>query len=423
MKIAIVGSGISGLGVAWLLSPHHRVTLFEAGDYLGGHTNTVDVSLEGLTAPVDTGFLVHNTRTYPNLISLFATLGVRTVESDMSFSVQLEAEGLEWAGSNLATVFAQPANLARPRFLGMLRDILRFNAAAPNLLEETAASGRSLGDLLEEHRYGQAFRDWYLLPMGAAIWSSPTGTMLDFPAHAFLSFCRNHGLLQITGRPRWRTVAGGARTYVERMALSVPDVRLNTPVRRVERRPDGVRVLSAAGEERFDTIVLACHSNQSLAMLGDADADERRILGAVRYQPNQAVLHTDESFLPRRRIAWSAWNFAAGAGRPDGRPVAVTYLLNRLQPLPFRRPVMVTLNPHRPPAPEHVLGNFDYAHPLMDGPAREAQRQLPLIQGRRNTWFAGAWTGYGFHEDGFNSALTVASALDARVSWRERVPA
>ena len=423
MKIAIVGSGISGLGAGWLLSPHHQVTLYEAGNYLGGHTNTVDVTLDGAMAPVDTGFLVHNDRTYPNLISLFATLGVRTVESDMSFSVQLESEGLEWAGSNLATVFAQPTNLVRPRFLGMLRDILRFNAAAPRLLEETAGTDQSLGDLLEQHRYGQAFRDWYLLPMGAAIWSSPTGAMLDFPAHSFLSFCHNHGLLQISDRPRWRTVAGGARTYVERMAMSIGDIRLNTPVHRVERLGRGVRVVSADGEDWFDAIVMACHSDQSLALLGDADVDEARILGAVRYQPNRAVLHTDQSFLPRRKLAWSAWNFSSGLARPDGQPVAVTYLLNRLQPLPFKQPVMVTLNPHREPDDAKTLAAFDYAHPLLDGPARWAQRALPTIQGRRGTWFAGAWTGYGFHEDGFNSALAVATALDARVTWQERAAA
>jgi uncharacterized protein len=412
MKIAVVGSGISGLSAAWLLSRAHQVTLYEAGRSLGGHSNTVDVSLEGESAPVDTGFLVHNERTYPNLIALLATLGVQTVASEMSFSVRLDEEGLEWAGSNLATVFAQPSNLLRPRFLGMLRDILRFNANAKRHLAETAGNNETLGELLARGGYGAPFRDWYLLPMAAAIWSCPTRAMLAFPAFSFLSFCHNHGLLQISDRPQWRTIRGGSRTYVQRLAAGIEDIRLATPVLQVARQPGGVRITTADGHELFDQIVLACHSDQALGLLADADEREHTVLGALRYQPNIAVLHTDRSFLPRRRLAWSAWNYHRGPGHEDARPVAVTYLLNKLQPLPFRTPLMVTLNPYRQPAAEHVLRRFDYAHPLLDGPARAAQRQLPALQGRRNTWYAGAWTGYGFHEDGLKSALAVAAALD-----------
>lgn len=418
MKIAVIGSGVSGLSAAWLLSSDHRVTLFEAEARLGGHTNTVDITLDGASAPVDTGFLVHNQRTYPNLVSLFATLGIETVETDMSFSVRLLQEKLEWAGSGLAAVFAQPGNMARPRFWAMLADILRFNRHAPRLLAETANHALSLGDLLERERYGDGFRDWYLLPMGAAIWSSPTTAMLDFPAHAFLHFCSNHGLLQLSNRPRWRTVLGGARTYVDRMAAAIPDVRLHTPVQRITRGTTGVRVLTDRDDEHFDSVIMACHSDQSLAILGDADERERATLAAIRYQPNRAVLHTDPSFLPRQPRAWSAWNFQAGDGHPSERPVTVSYLLNKLQPLPFRRPVLVTLNPYREPSRESTLGTFDYAHPLMDSDARQAQQQLWRIQGRRRTWFAGAWTAYGFHEDGLVSGLRVANALGSVADWQ-----
>jgi predicted NAD/FAD-binding protein len=425
-KIAVVGSGISGLTVAWLLSrQRHAVTLFEAQDWLGGHTHTVDLELDGIVAPVDTGFLVFNERTYPNLIALFRQLGVDSAPSEMSFSVSLPDAGIEWAGSSLATLFAQKANLMRPRFWSMVRDILRFNREAVELLGRGVPESLSLGGFLEQRRYSVAFRDWYLLPMAAAIWSCPTRQMMQYPCATFLRFCHNHGLLQLSDRPQWRTVVGGGREYVRRMAADVPDVRIGTRVEQVTRVKDGVELRSPDGIERFDQVVLACHSDQALRLLADASADERRVLANIRYQPNRIVLHTDTSFMPRARAAWSSWNYVSQAQDPDTRPVSLSYWLNRLQPLPFRTHVIETLNPHREPRCEHVLARFEYSHPVFDAPALRAQAQLAGIQGRRRTWFCGAWCGYGFHEDGLRAGLEVARLLGAPAPWHagERVPA
>jgi predicted NAD/FAD-binding protein len=438
LRIAVVGGGIAGLGAAHRLAPRHRVTLFEAGDYVGGHTNTVEASVGGVTHPVDTGFLVFNERTYPNLIALLEALEVPTAGSDMSFSVSVGPHGFEWCGSDLGALFAQPSNALSPRFWSMLRDILRFNRQATALARGAGGAGVPLGEWLDAHRYGRPFRDGYLLPMAAAIWSCPTSTMLAFPVGSFARFCDNHGLLQVANRPRWFTVAGGARQYVEKIVAGLHDVRVSTPVRAVLRAPldaarDGgaVAVVTDHGRETFDHVVLACHSDQSLAMLADASDEERSILGAVPYQPNRAYLHTDLALMPRRRRAWAAWNYLStgrfgdlsDAERGDAPSVAVTYWLNRLQPLPFDRPVLVTLNPTAPPREETLLRSFDYSHPVFDTGAIAAQRRLPSIQGLRNTWFAGAWTGWGFHEDGLKSGLAVAAALLARDAASPGAPA
>jgi len=420
MRIAVVGGGIAGLAATWLLTGRHRVTLFEAGGHLGGHTNTVDVTLEGATHPVDTGFLVFNRRTYPNFCALLAHLGVEPVASEMSFAVSFVDRDLEWAGANLGTVFAQKRNLARPAFWGMLADILRFNRAATALARAGADGGASLGEFLDRGGYGASFRDWYLLPMAAAIWSCPARAMLDYPAARFAAFCRNHGLLEIEGRPRWLTVRGGGREYVRRLAAGIPDIRLGCPVRSVDGIPGTFRVATHAAAEVFDQVVLACHSDQALGLLAHPTADERGVLGALRYAPNRAVLHTDARLLPRRRTLWSSWNHLATTG--DGkRPVGVSYLINRLQPLPFRTPVIVTLNPPVEPAPERVLAAFDYAHPLFDRAAVAAQRRLGTIQGRRGLWFCGAWAGHGFHEDGLRAAMRVANALGCYAPWQRGV--
>lgn len=415
MKVAVVGAGISGLAAAWLLRRRHEVTLFEAGDYLGGHTHTVDVALEGERFPVDTGFLVFNHRTYPNLTALFHELGVDTVASDMSFAVSLREPALEWAGSSLATLFAQKRNLARPGFWRMLQDTLRFNRETAGALPEL-----TLGAYLERERYSAEFRDWYLLPMAAAIWSCPTQAMLDYPLATFVRFCRNHGLLQITDRPQWRTVKGGGREYVARIAADLPDVRLATPVRSLLRDADGVWLGLPGGDcERFDQVVLACHSDQALRLLGSAATPaERRVVGAVGYQPNRAVLHTDRRLLPRDERVWSAWNYLAGRGEPGRQPVSVSYLINRLQPLPVETPVVVTLNPHVEPDPQLVIGDFEYDHPIFDQAAIDAQSSLAAIQGADRVWFCGAWGGYGFHEDGLASALAVAERLGCPAPWR-----
>jgi uncharacterized protein len=423
-RIAIVGSGISGLAVAHRLAPHAQVTLFEAGDYFGGHTHTVDVTLpdrsgQPVTHGVDTGFLVFNHRTYPELVKLFAELQVETAASDMSFSVQLPERDLEWSGNNLDTVFAQRRNLWRAAFWRMLGDLLRFNRLTTELARngEDAALAEPIGDFLDRHRFGAEFREWYFLPMVACIWSCPAGQMLRFPIGTMIRFCHNHGLIQITDRPQWHTVRGGAKHYVAKILAGLADARLNTPVRQVRRVPPGsgdggVIVSTDRGSERFDDVVLACHSDQALALIAEPLPLERELLGAIGYHPNVAVLHTDTTLMPRRRKAWAAWNYerAQDTGREAGA-VCLHYWLNQLQPLPFRDDVIVSLNPVRAPRPQTVLGRYAYAHPVFDLSAVAAQRRLGEIQGLRHVWFCGAWAGYGFHEDGLKSGLAVARGL------------
>jgi uncharacterized protein len=415
-RIAIIGSGISGLAAARELTRRHsgcRVTLFEAGAHFGGHANTVDVTLDGVTHGVDTGFLVYNERTYPRLIRLFAELGVETAPSDMSFSVQARGHDLEWSGTNLASVFSQRRNLLRPAFWRMLADILRFNRLACGIAQRVDATmvEQTVGSFLDVHRFGREFREWYFLPMIGCIWSCPSEQMLAFPVATLIRFCHNHGLLQIADRPQWRTVRSGSRQYVRRVIEHLDDARLRTPVLGVKRSEAGALVKTARGVEHFDQVVFACHTDQTLRLLGaDATPAEARLLGAIRYQPNRAVLHTDASLLPQKRSAWAAWNCESStAGGEAG--VCLHYLLNRLQPLPWQRPVIVSLNPLREPRAETVIQRFDYDHPVFDLGAIAAQRHLPDIQGQRRTWFCGAWVGYGFHEDGLSAGLAVADAL------------
>ena len=428
IKVAIVGSGISGLAAAHALRGKVELTLLEAGDYFGGHTHTVDVTLPTPKGPVthgvDTGFLVLNERTYPQLIRLLADLGVATAKSDMSFSVQANdfagGRDMEWSGTSLNTVFAQRANLVNPRFWGMLRDLLRFNA----LTTRMAASGseaqlqQPLGEFLREHGFGTAFCEWYFLPMMACIWSCPTAQMLQFPVSTMVRFCHNHGLLQISNRPQWWTVQGGARHYVEKITAGIADKRLNAPVRRIEHLAggatgqSGVRIHTDTGSQLFDKVVIATHSDQALQMLAEPTAQERDTLGAIRYQSNKAVLHGDTTVLPKRASAWAAWNYerAAAPGRERTR-VCLHYLLNRLQPLPWQQPVLVSLNPVRAIAPDQVLGEYDYAHPVFDLAAMAAQSRMPALQGQQGRYYAGAWMGYGFHEDGLKAGLAAAARL------------
>lgn len=426
-RIAVIGAGISGLSAAWLLGRAHDVTLFEAGRYLGGHTNTVDVTLEGKTHPVDTGFLVFNEKTYPNLIALFELLGVDSVATEMSFAVSLDRPDLEWSGTSLATLFGQKRNLVRTQFWAMLRDLLRFHRESVAWLAAHADQSRSLRDFLVQGRYSSAFSDWYLLPMAAAIWSCPAGQMLDMPLATFVRFCSNHGLLQVFNRPQWRTVLGGGREYVRRIAAQLADIRLACPVEAVLRAERGLNVVHSGGSlEHFDQVVMACHSDQALKLLGATATDaQRELLAAIRYQPNRTVLHTDRALLPRNEKLWSAWNYLAGEGavaaNSDHQPVSVSYLINRLQPLPFKTPVVVTLNPTREPDPDTVLAVFDYAHPLFDGAAIAAQQQLDSVQGENGIWLAGAWAGHGFHEDGLNSALAVVNRMGVFAPWQREV--
>ncbi len=428
-RVAIVGSGISGLAAAHTLQGLADITLYEAGDYFGGHTHTVDMTLpnaQGVPTAfgVDTGFLVLNERTYPNLLALFSALEVPIAKSDMSFSVQVPGAGrggaaLEWSGSDLSSVFAQRHNLANPRFLRMLADIVRFNRVVTRLaergedLQPNSPLLQPLGDFLRAQRFSDEFRDWYFLPMMGCIWSCPTDQMLAFPVATMVRFCHNHGLLQVTNRPQWYTVPGGARRYVNRIVERIADKRLSTPVEQVLRDEAGVRVITQGQVERFDAIVMACHSDQALRLLGpQATATEREVLGAIRYQPNRAVLHTDASVLPENPRAWAAWNYErAPSANVESAQVCLHYLLNRLQPLPVTQPVVVSLNPQREINPTQVVGEYAYDHPVFDLPAIRAQSRVPHMQGQHHTWFAGAWTGYGFHEDGLKSGLQAARAL------------
>jgi predicted NAD/FAD-binding protein len=439
VRVAVVGAGVAGLAAAWSLarSPGVSVTLIEREQRFGGHAHTVDVTLPGtdgrpVTHGVDTGFLVYNERTYPRLVELFETLGVHTAPSDMSFSVQApggldgRSRRLEWNGSSLDTVFAQRRNLLSPRFLGMLLEVLRFNRLATALAEGGSAERMQepLADFLLRHRFGPAFVQGYLLPMIGCIWSCPTGQMLRFPVGTLVRFCHNHGLLQVQGRPRWRTVRGGSRQYVQAMLREIADARAATPVERLERRDGGVTVHTAHGAERFEAVVLACHAPQALGLLGpSASAAERAVLEPLRTRANVALLHTDVSLMPREPLAWAAWNYerASGAGE-DCDAVCLHYWINRLQPLPFAQPVLVSLNPLRPPREDLVLGRYEVAHPVFDADAVAAQQRLPQIQGRDRVWFCGAWCGYGFHEDGLKAGLAAAEGVRAWLRARAHRP-
>jgi predicted NAD/FAD-binding protein len=417
-KIAVVGSGIAGLACAWLLAKRHEVILFEANGYLGGHANTVDATVDGMTFPVDTGFLVYNERTYPHLCGLFATLGVDSAPSDMSFSVRIGDGALEWAGNDLNAVFAQRSNLVNPRFLRMLADLLRFNREATALAQGGKPVTGTLGEFLDAGGYGAEVRELYLIPMAACIWSTPATQINRFPLGTFLQFCHNHGLLAISDRPQWRTVKRGSREYVKKLASGLHDVRLATPVQAVRRHEDRVEVTTVAGTERFDEVVLATHTDQSLALLQNPTHEERAVLKAIPYQKNRAVLHTDERLLPRRRRAWASWNFHAPRPKLSEEPVSLTYLLNRLQPLPFSSPVLLTMNPVETPRPDQVLAEFDYHHPVFLEGSTEAKKRVSSLQGRARTWFCGAWTRYGFHEDGLLSAVNVARQMGIPAPWQ-----
>ncbi|MBY0573026.1 MAG: FAD-dependent oxidoreductase [Undibacterium sp.] len=420
-RIAVIGSGVSGLVCAHFLQKKHQITLFEANDYLGGHTNTVDISIGGEMHAVDTGFLVFNEKTYPNLIALFKELQVESYATDMSFGVSLDHGKIEWAGSNLDTVFAQRKNLVSPTFLLMLKDIVRFNRDAQRHLDDALVSKISLGQLLTQEKYRSTFKNHYLIPMAAAIWSSAPSDILDFPASTFLRFCMNHGLLQINDRPKWRTVKNGARSYVQKIAAQLSDIRLNTPVLEVTRHNEGqeVWVRTASGISQFDQVVFATHAPDTMRLLSDASLKEKAILSQFRYQSNAAYLHTDTDLLPTNPKVWSAWNYLSknDEGSDGGQSVCVSYLLNKLQTLSTKTPVIVTLNPIKIPAKKHQIAQYQYEHPIFDQKAIDAQLQLAEIQGENKAWFAGAWSGYGFHEDGVKSALSVLKAFELSPHW------
>lgn len=412
-RIAVIGSGIAGLASAWLLSQRHQVTLFEAKDRLGGHTHTHDIVLAGQRLAVDTGFIVHNREHYPLLSRMFDELGVATKPTTMSFSVHNATSGLEYNATSLDGLFCQRRNLVSPRFLGMVRDIFRFHRIAPQLLHGDGP-GPSLGEYLERHRFGTAFRDEHLVPMASALWSSPSRQILEFPARYLAQFMHNHQMLQVNGRPLWRVVEGGSARYIDALQHAWnASVRLSSPVRAVQRHERGVTVQTDAANESFDQVVLACHSDEALSLLTDADAHETAILGAIPYQDNDVVLHRDASLLPRNRKAWAAWNAYVPHDRDDA--CTVSYCMNLLQGLDAPEPLVVTLNRTTAIDPACILRRMNYRHPVYTAASVAAQAQRVRIQGMRRTWFAGAYWGWGFHEDGMRSAVDVAQALG--IAW------
>jgi len=417
LDIAVIGSGIAGLGTAWLLGRRHRVTLYEANDYLGGHTHThlVEDGKGGAVA-VDTGFIVCNRPNYPHLFGLFETLGVETQATEMSFGMSMDGGRLEYSGDNLDTLFAQRANLLRPSFLRMVAEILRFNRLGKSALAGNGLGDLSLGDFLERNRLSPRLTDDYLLPMAAAIWSCPTRRMRDFPARSFLQFFDNHGLLSINDRPQWETVVGGSRRYVERMLAEQRFEALPShPVTRVERGEHGVFLPEY--RRRFDAVVMAGHADRMLAALDRPDPTESDVLGAFRFQENRAFLHRDTRLMPTRRKIWSSWNYLGRRDAEGDRAVAVTYWMNHLQRLDAAHDWLVTLNPFEPPQDGLVEREITYHHPVFDARAIAAQARLPDLQGHRRTFYAGAWTGYGFHEDGLGAAVAVARRLGAPIPW------
>jgi uncharacterized protein len=423
-KVAVVGSGISGAAAAWALDDVADVTLLEAEPRPGGHTATVEVDYDGRHIAVDTGFIVYNELNYPELSALFALLGVATHESDMGFSLSLDGGRLEWSGASCRTIFAQKRNFFSPSFLWMLREILRFNRQCLEDRDAGELGQLSIGEYLRRRKFSDAFRDNYLLPMAAAIWSTPRIRMLDYPAAAFVCFFDNHRLVH-RQRPCWRTVTGGSHCYLQKLLAPLgARLRLATPVRSIVRDALGVTILSDdAPAERFDAVILAAHSDQALDMLDDATPLERSLLEAIPYRPNRVVLHRDVRLMPRRRAAWSAWNYLRRGTEADEHVVCVTYWMNRLQGIDRECPIFVSLNPSVEPRDELTFGEWSFAHPQFDAAALAAQARLGEIQGLRNTWFAGAWTGYGFHEDGLRSGLDAATALGASLPWRQVRPA
>jgi len=430
MRIAVIGTGIAGNAAAWTLSRRYPVTVYDREIRPGGHSHTVNIDYDGTPLAVDIGFIVYNELNYPDLTSLFAHLGVETIRSCMSFAVTADGGRFEWKGGGenwrqtLAGLFAQPRNLLSPTYLWMLRDILKFNRQSVEDYKAGRLAGMSLGEYFRHRRFATRLLTDYLAPMGAAIWSTPAQDMLDFPAENFVAFFNNHRLLQYD-RPVWRTVQGGSRNYVEKLTAGFRDrMRLGCAVTSIERKARGVVVTdSHGGCETYDHVVIAAHSDQALAMLSDADDRERAVLGAIGYSPNTIYLHRDTRLMPKRRGVWAAWNFLRWQRRGSAlNDVAVTYWMNELQGIDKNKPLFVSLNPPFEPRSELTFGKYICEHPQYDAAAFAAQKRLEEIQGKRHTWFCGAWTGYGFHEDGLRSALAVAESLGATVPWREAPP-
>ena len=414
MDVAIIGTGISGLGAAYLLHPHHNITVFEKNAYIGGHSRTVDVKHSGKSIPVDTGFIVFNDWNYPNLLGLFNELDVPYQKSDMSFGVSINDGWLEYASGGL---FAQKKNLLRPDFYRMLADVIRFNRQAPKFIEKDPTI--SLGNCLDELNMGDWFRQYYLLAMGAAIWSCPLETVMEFPASTFVRFFKNHGLLNLVRRPQWYTVTGGSREYVSRLTASFKDrIRLNAAVSSVHQEKDKWCVVQDNGDSAlFDQVIFACHANQAMLMFLDATDEQREVIGAFRYQQNQIILHSDTRFMPKQRRCWSSWVYLSETQRDNKPAVSLSYWMNNLQGLPQDLPLLVTLNPGTRPADELIHDEHVFTHPIFDEKAIQAQGKIPSIQGQNGIWFCGAYQRYGFHEDGLLSAVRVCEQMGVPIPW------
>ncbi|MGA0393695.1 MAG: NAD(P)/FAD-dependent oxidoreductase [Rhodospirillales bacterium] len=415
LKIAVIGTGIAGMSAAGLLSKSHDVTVYERGNRIGGHSNTVDTENQFGTTPVDTGFIVYNELNYPNLTALFSHLNVPTKESEMSFAASLDDGAFEYGGSDIPSMIAQKRNLLRPKFWRMLLDLRRFYQTGPELLSHPHAEDISLGDFLDQGQYSDSFIYNHLLPMGAAIWSTAVEEMRDHPALTFVRFCMSHGLMQVANRPQWRTVDGGSREYVRRLTASYADnVQLNCGARKIHRFNGGKEVMIEddwGHVSRYDRVVIATHADQALSMLGDPSVQERTLLGAFRYTQNTAVLHTDSGLMPKRKAVWSSWNYLSPINDRNGKQVNVTYWMNRLQGIDERTPLFVTLNPHRDIEEQYIKDIILYEHPFYDYAAIKAQRQLWQLQSIHNTWYCGSYFGYGFHEDALQSGLAAAEAI------------
>lgn len=418
-KVAVIGSGISGLSSAWFLSQLHDVTLFEKNAKLGGHTNTITLDIEGRQQPVDTGFIVFNTPNYPNLTAMFKHLDVKTQDTEMSFSVTADQGALEYSGNNLNTLFAQRSNLFSLAHWKMIREILRFNKQAKKDLKQNLANDTSLGEYLNQNRLSERMRDYYLLPMAAAIWSCPVETMMKFPVGSFLQFFENHGLLNVEDRPQWESVVNGSEQYIKKiLALKAFDVQLDSAVKTVKKIHDALHLLTKSGEEFvFDEVVFASHADDTFAMLDDSIKSDFALLKHFKYQENIAYLHQDLDLMPKRKLAWAAWNYLRDTTNQT-HPVAVTYWMNLLQNLPVETPLLVTLNPSTPPKESATFKRIVYQHPVFDEAAMSAQEDLAFMQGKHNLWFCGSYFGYGFHEDGLTSSVDLARLWDLPLPWQ-----
>ena len=420
--IAIIGAGVSGLGAAWLLHKQYAVTLFEKNAYLGGHTHTLEIDTPQGSVAVDTGFIVYNEPNYPHLVGLFQQLGIETRPTDMSFAFSLNAGELEYAGSTLNTLFAQRSNLFKPNYWRLLSEILRFNRVAQHSLaqwETHTPPALSLGEFLALHHFSPAIQEHYLLPMGAAIWSCPVETMLQFPAYSFLRFFANHGLISINNRPQWRTVKGGSHQYVKRMRELMGSRLTTKPAAlRVERSTQQVSVYTEQESLAFDAVIFACHADQALNLLAQPSTQEQRLLSCFQYQPNRTYLHTDTNLMPKRRLVWSSWNYLARSQPESRQQMTATYWMNHLQGLAKHTPYLVTLNPYELPREASILAEMVYEHPVFDQAAMQAQAQLSSLQGQQRTWYCGSYHRYGFHEDALASAVNVCKDFGIIPSWQ-----